>query len=70
MVVEHDAEAGTVLVRRGEHVVVVNLAGESRTLALPSAGLEVVLAWDPAGVALDGPQVTLGAESAAILGPA
>ena len=41
------------------HVVVVNLAAEPRTLALPSAGLEVVLAWDPAGVALEGPQVTL-----------
>ena len=60
---------GTVVVRRGEHVVAVNLAGEARTLALPSAGLVVVLAWDPAGVALDGAQITLGAESVAILGP-
>jgi maltooligosyltrehalose trehalohydrolase len=69
VVVEHDADSGTVLLRRGGHVIVANLAGEPRTLALPIAGLAVVLAWDPAGVVLDGPRVGVPAESVAILGP-
>jgi maltooligosyltrehalose trehalohydrolase len=67
--VEHDAAAGTVIVRRGEHVVVVNLATEPRAIALPGASLKLILAWDPDGVVVEGAQVTLGAESAAILGP-
>jgi maltooligosyltrehalose trehalohydrolase len=66
--VEHDETASTVLMRRGAHLVAVNLAGEPRTLAI-SPGLRIALAWGPAGAALDGSRLTLAAESAAVLGP-
>ncbi|MDX6620871.1 MAG: maltooligosyltrehalose trehalohydrolase [Gaiellales bacterium] len=68
--VEHDAAARTLIVHRGGHVVVVNLATEPRMLLLPSADLRVVLAWDPAGVEGNGAGMTLSGENAVVLGRA
>ena len=71
--VEHDHEAGTVVVRRGNQVVAVNLAQQQRRLDLraePSGGIEIVLAWVPGSTRLDGTVLTLPPESAAIVGPA
>ena len=72
MRVEHDEAQRTVVVRRGSHVVAVNLAADARTVAVGGAPAElaVLLAWEPGGTALDGTRVTLPAESAAVLGPA
>ncbi len=71
--VDHDTDAQTVVVRRGTQVVVVNLSGKARTVALgveEDAGLEVALAWAPDGTRLDGSSLDLPAESAAIVGEA
>jgi maltooligosyltrehalose trehalohydrolase len=65
----YDQVERTVTVWRGAHVVVANLAAEPRTLAVPP-GLRVVLAPRAGGVELAGTQVTLAAETPAVLGPA
>ena len=73
MKVEHDHEAGTVVVRRGNQVVAANLAQQERRLDLraePSGGIEIVLAWEPGSTRLDGTVLTLPPEPAAIVGPA
>ena len=45
--VEHDPDAGTVVVHRGAHRVVVNLSGERRTVDLTTeCDSVVVVAWD------------------------
>ena len=72
--VVHDVEAGTVVVTRGDHRVVVNLSGESRLVPLPGGdgprneALTVVAAWSDVTVGPDG--VRLPPETAVILGPA
>ena len=65
--VEHDAAAHTVIVLRGRHVVVANLAAEQRSLALVANNLEIVLAWQPQGTVLDPAGLTLPGHSAAVL---
>jgi len=72
--VDHDSERRTVVVYRGQHVVVVNLAGEACSVGLDAgrlaADLQVVLAFDTDGVTLEGTTLALPPESAAVLGPA
>jgi len=70
--VEHDDPAQTIVITRGAHRVVVNLAHDTRMVALPvrDETLEVVLAWEGELTSWDGVAVTLPRESAAILGPA
>ena len=69
--VEHDESAQTVVVHRGEHVVVVNLADQPRDVEIspfdaePPA-LEVLLAWAP-DVVVEPILVRMPAESAAVL---
>jgi maltooligosyltrehalose trehalohydrolase len=67
--VEHDIAAETVIVRRGGHVVAVNLALEQRSLAVAGDGLQVALAWDPRGTELRGAELILPARSAVALAP-
>ena len=70
--VDEEVEAQTVVVRRGGHVVVVNLADSSRQVPLGDAGadqLAVVLAWAPDETSMVGAAVRLPANSAAVLGP-
>ncbi len=69
--VDHDEAARTVLVRRGEHRVVVNLSDDGTDVELgPDAShVAVLLAWDDA-TALNGTSVRVPARSAAVLGPA
>ena len=68
--VEHDAEAQTVVVRRGDHLVLVNLGTQPWTLALEADNeLVVVAAWDEAGTVLEAGSVTLPGAASAILGP-
>jgi maltooligosyltrehalose trehalohydrolase len=64
--VEHDIAAQTVVVERGRHLVVANLASERRSLAL-ATDLQIVLAWDPEGTSLDGAGLSLPAQSAVVL---
>jgi maltooligosyltrehalose trehalohydrolase len=70
--VEHDADLRTVLVRRGGHLVAVNLSGEPHVLDLSAwpdgPSLQVVLAWNPSETTRDGDRLTLPAESAVVLG--
>lgn len=69
--VSHDVEAQTVLVRRGAHLVAVNLAPEERTVPFETdVDLEVVATWDAAGTVLEARQVILAAHTPVILGPA
>jgi maltooligosyltrehalose trehalohydrolase len=71
--VRHDEAARTVVVHRGAHRVVVNLAGDERTVDLAAEGLDlaVLLSWDgPAtGAALHEGRVSLGPRSAVVAGP-
>lgn len=68
--VTHDVEAATVVVRRGTHLVMVNLAVDERSIAVdPDVPLEVVAAWDSDGTQLETGQVSLPAYAAAILAP-
>jgi len=71
--VDHDAAAGTVVVSRGAHRVLVNLSEQTRTF--PIAG-RVLLAWaQPEPLAADGTvdtadgTVELAGHSAAVIGP-
>jgi len=66
--VEHDETSGSVVVHRGEHRVAVNLGGSPAELGLRTAGLQILLAWDPA-TAVSGAVLALPARSAALLGP-
>jgi maltooligosyltrehalose trehalohydrolase len=69
--VVHDHPGRTVLVYRGDHVVVANLSHLHHELAVDAdhLELEVLAAWTPDGTHVDGRIVTLPPESAAILGP-
>ncbi len=68
--VDHDVEAGTVVVRRVDHVVVINLSGVQRAVRVDDVeGLQVVATWQAEGTSLFDGGVTLPPESAAILGP-
>ena len=76
--VDHDPDEETVVVWRGAHAVVVNLATQPRTIGLdpppgdrcdPPVERHIVLAWDPADATFDGTLLTLPAESAAVVGP-
>ena len=72
--VDHDDESRTVFVRRGKHVVAVNLSTDTREFDLgapPSEDqLQVVLAWNQDATTFDGTHLTLPSESAVVLGPA
>ncbi len=74
--VSHDEDAGTVLVRRGRHLVLVNLSTTERAFALGAetvpAGrrsLEVLLAWRDGVVVDAGGTAVVAPESAGVLGP-
>ena len=72
VLVRHDETTRTVVVHRGAHRVVVNLADEPRTVDLDAAGhddIAVLLAWDDEA-ALDGDRMTVGPRSAVVVGPA
>jgi maltooligosyltrehalose trehalohydrolase len=64
--VEHDIAAQAVVVERGRHLVVANLASERRSLAR-TTDLQIVLAWDPEGTSLDDAGLSLPAQSAVVL---
>jgi maltooligosyltrehalose trehalohydrolase len=66
--VDDDAEAQTVVVHRGDHLVVVNLASEPRVVrpAIGTDELRVVLAWDLRDAVADG-ELVLSGQSAAVL---
>jgi maltooligosyltrehalose trehalohydrolase len=69
--VDHDVGAGTVVVHRKTHRVLVNLSAATRRLPLDQAGdLQVVAAWDTGSTVLTRDTVTIPAEAAAIVGPA
>jgi maltooligosyltrehalose trehalohydrolase len=72
--VTHDQEARTVVVRRGDHVVVVNLSESVRQITLPGGDAEqpprIVCAWDSDTTVIDAGVVKLPAQSCAVLGPA
>jgi maltooligosyltrehalose trehalohydrolase len=65
--VDDDCEAGTVVVHRGDHLVVVNFASEPRTIRPGGGDLRLVLAWDPRDTVTGGSEVVLAAQSAAVL---
>jgi maltooligosyltrehalose trehalohydrolase len=65
--VEHDKQARTVLMHRGDHVVAVNLDTEVRELSVPQ-GLVPVLDWAGDSRVTDG-RLHLAGESAVVLGP-
>ncbi|MGI8433326.1 MAG: malto-oligosyltrehalose trehalohydrolase [Nocardioidaceae bacterium] len=69
--VEHDIEAQTVLVSRGDHRIAVNLSSTHRSLAVGGSGTGagVLLAWKPDDTQVDGDVLRLPPESAAIVGP-
>ena len=68
--VAHDLDAQTVVVRRGAHVVVVNLAPDERTVGFASEiELEVVAAWDLDTTHVAPGKVTVPGHAAVILGP-
>jgi maltooligosyltrehalose trehalohydrolase len=64
---EHDPGQGTVVVRRGEHLVLVNLADEPRSLDAEGRG-QVLLSWD-GGTTIEQGVVNLAPDSAAVLAP-
>ena len=64
----HDVDARTALIRRGEHLVVVNLGSSPAELAV-RAGAQVLLAWDPESTRVDGDVLVLPANAVAVLGP-
>ena len=64
--VEVSRDADLVTVRRGDHLVLVNLGDSERTV---DAHGEVLASWEPA-VQVVGGAVTVPAESAVVLGPA
>ncbi len=71
--VEQDGTARTVVVHRGEHLVVVNLSDQPRDVEITSSEavqplLEVVLAWAPE-VVVEPSLVRMPPESVAVLGP-
>ena len=70
--VVHDPDLATVAVFRGRHVVVANLSGEPRDIDVSGARgeLDVLLAWHAEETSVDGGRVSLGPQSAAVLGPA
>lgn len=61
----HDSATGVVVVRRGEHQVLVNLSDRPRTVA---ARGEIVLSWEP-GVRVEGGHVELPPRSAVVVAP-
>jgi len=63
VVVEHDNEQATLLLRRGALAVAVNLSEGSRSFEVDGA---VLLSWDP-GVHVDGGRVEVPARSAVIV---
>ncbi|GAB4067364.1 malto-oligosyltrehalose trehalohydrolase [Angustibacter speluncae] len=63
--VEHDEEAGWLVVHRGSLRLVLNLAAEQRTVPLGATPLATLAAWDGAMLEPDG--VTLPGPSAAIV---
>lgn len=67
--VAYDAEARTVVMRRGGDTVLVNLGTDEVLLTVgePETTLELVLAWRPDDTTLEGAAVRLPAESAAIV---
>jgi maltooligosyltrehalose trehalohydrolase len=65
--VDDDHEAGTVVVHRGDHLVVANLASEPRTVRPGGGDLRLVLAWNPHDAVTDGSDVVLAAQSAAVV---
>ncbi|MGH3317498.1 MAG: malto-oligosyltrehalose trehalohydrolase [Nocardioidaceae bacterium] len=67
----HDEAAHSVVVDRGEHRVVVNLADEPQSidLATEASDLGVLLAWDDDATVFENGQVRLPARSACVLGP-
>jgi maltooligosyltrehalose trehalohydrolase len=71
--VVHDEAARTVLVRRGEHRVAVNLGTDVAELDVETPGTELLLAWEPGTTVAGagrGAVVVLAPRSAAVLGPA
>lgn len=68
--VDHDVDARSVIVYRGDHVVVVNLAGKAARLELDvdvtAVKLDTVAAWDPELTHVEGAAVQLPPKSAAI----
>jgi maltooligosyltrehalose trehalohydrolase len=65
--VDDDHEAQTVVVHRGDHLVVVNLASEPRAFRTHAGELRVALAWDPRDAVIDASEVVLRGESSAVL---
>ncbi len=69
--VSHDDEAETVVVHRGHHLVVANLANESRVIGFSATSpgeAQVVLAWEPSETRLlDSARLQLPPQSAAVL---
>jgi maltooligosyltrehalose trehalohydrolase len=62
-----DTEAGIVIVHRGEHLVAVNLSSQPRTVRPATGGLRAVLTWDPRDAVMHDGEISLRAESAAVL---
>jgi hypothetical protein len=54
-------------VHHGEHLVAVNLSSEPRTVHPGTGDLRAVLTWDPRDAVMNGGEINLGAESAAVL---
>ncbi len=67
--VQHDEQAGIVVVHRGADRVAVNLGAEPASVDLEVPGLTLLAGWGP-GIDLDGAVVRLPAHSAVVAGPA
>jgi len=65
--VDDDREAQTVVVHRGDHLVVVNLASEPRAFRTHAGELRIALAWDPRDAVIDASEVVLRGQSSAVL---
>ncbi|HET7328758.1 MAG TPA: malto-oligosyltrehalose trehalohydrolase [Nocardioidaceae bacterium] len=65
---QHDHAAGTVVIRRGDDRVAVNVGAEQAELSVGGAA-QLLLAWDPESTRLDGDVLRLPPHSAAVLGP-
>jgi len=66
MAIQFDEHARWISVRRGDVLLVCNLAHERQTVALPEAARRLLLASAP-GVELSGPQCSADGETAAVL---
>jgi maltooligosyltrehalose trehalohydrolase len=62
-----DTEAGIVIVHRGQHLVVVNLGSGPRTVRAGTGDMRSVLTWDRRDAVINGGEINLSAESAAVL---